>query len=128
MPDGWLRTGDIGRMDEEGYVYVVDRVKDMINVGGEKVYPRDVEEVLHRHPAVADAVVVGVPDPDFGEVVKAYIVLEPGFALSADEVVAYLKPALAWFKLPRLVEFIAAIPRSASGKALRRQLRTRGVA
>jgi long-chain acyl-CoA synthetase len=126
MPDGWLRTGDIGRIDEEGYVYVVDRAKDMINLGGEKVFPHDVEEVLHRHPAVADAVVVGVPDPDFGEAVKAYIVLEPGFAWSADEVIAYLKPILARFKLPRQVEFITAIPRSASGKVLRRQLRTRG--
>ena len=125
-PDGWFRTGDLVRMDEEGYVYIVDRAKDMINVGGEKVYPRDVEEVLHRHPAVADAVVVGVPDPDFGELVKAYIVLKPGLAWSADEVIAYLKPVLASFKLPRLVEFIAAIPRSASGKALRRLLRSQG--
>jgi long-chain acyl-CoA synthetase len=125
-PDGWFRTGDLVRMDEEGYVYIVDRVKDMINVGGEKVYPRDVEEVLHRHPAVVDAVVVGVPDPDFGELVKAYIVLKPGFAWSADEVIAYLKPILASFKLPRLVEFVAAIPRSASGKVLRRLLRTQG--
>jgi len=125
-PDGWFRTGDLVRMDEEGYVYIVDRVKDMINVGGEKVYPRDVEEVLHRHPAVADAVVVGVPDPDLSELVKAYIVLKPGLAWSADEVIAYLKPVLASFKLPRLVEFIAAIPRSASGKALRRLLRSQG--
>ena len=123
-PDGWFRTGDLVRIDEEGYVYIVDRVKDMINVGGEKVYPRDVEEVLHRHPAVVDAVVVGVPDPDFGELVKAYIVLKPGFAWSADEVIAHLKPILASFKLPRLVEFVAAIPRSASGKVLRRLLRS----
>ena len=125
-PDGWFRTGDLVRIDEEGYVYIVDRVKDMINVGGEKVYPRDVEEVLHRHPAVVDAVVVGVPDPDFGELVKAYIVLKPGFAWSADEVIAHLKPILASFKLPRLVEFVAAIPRSASGKVLRRLLRSQG--
>ncbi len=122
-PDGWFHTGDLARMDEEGYVYIVDRAKDM---SGEKVYPRDLEEVLHRHPAVADAVLVGVPDPDLGELVKAYIVLKPGLAWSADEVIAYLKPALASFKLPRLVEFIAAIPRSASGKALRRLLCTQG--
>ena len=114
--DGWFHTGDLVRMDEEGYVYIVDRAKDMINVGGEKVYPRDVEEVLHRHPAVADAVVVGVPDPDLGELVKAYIVLKPGLAWSADEVIAYLKLVLASFKLPRLVEFIAAIPRSARAR------------
>jgi long-chain acyl-CoA synthetase len=122
-PDGWFRTGDLVRMDEEGYVYIVDRAKDMINVGGEKVYPRDVEEVLHRHPAVADAVVVGVPDPDLGEMVKAYIALKPGHAWTADEVIGYLKPVLASFKVPRLVEFVEAIPRSASGKALRRLLR-----
>src|SRR5512135_237743 len=125
-PDGWFRTGDLVRMDEEGYVYIVDRAKDMINVGGEKVYPRDVEEVLHRHPAVADAVVVGVPDPDLGEMVKAYIALKPGHAWTADEVIDYLKPVLALFKVPRLVKFVEAIPRSASGKALRRLLRDRG--
>ncbi|HEV3167955.1 MAG TPA: AMP-binding protein, partial [Isosphaeraceae bacterium] len=122
-PDGWFKTGDIVRIDEEGYVYIVDRLKDMINVAGEKVYPRDVEEVLHRHPAVADAVVVGIPDADRGEVVKALVALKPGCAWSADEVIAYLKPALASYKLPRVVEFVDAVPRSASGKALRRLLR-----
>ena len=91
-PDGWFKTGDLVRIDDEGYVYIVDRAKDMINVGGEKVYPRDVEELLHRHPAVADAVVVGVPDPDLGEVVKAYVALNPGHVLTADEVIAYLRP------------------------------------
>jgi long-chain acyl-CoA synthetase len=123
LPDGWFRTGDIVRMDEEGYVFIVDRAKDMINVGGEKVYPRDVEEVLHRHPAVADAVIVGVPDHDLGEVVKAYVALKPGRTCSAEEVLAFLKPSLASFKLPKHVEFVASIPRSASGKALRRLLR-----
>ena len=80
-------------MDEEGYVTIVDRAKDMINVGGEKVYPRDVEEVLHRHPAVADAVVVGIPDPDLGEVVKTLVALNPGKSLTSDELIAYLRPA-----------------------------------
>ena len=121
--DGWFRTGDIVRIDGDGYVFIVDRAKDMINVGGEKVYPRDVEEVLHRHPAVADAVVVGVPDPDRGETVKAFIALKPGHSWTAEEVIAYLKPVLATFKVPRLVEFVDAVPRSASGKALRRLLR-----
>jgi len=123
-PDGWFRTGDIVRIDADGYVYIVDRVKDMINVGGEKVYPRDVEEVLHRHPAVADAVVVGIPDPNLGEVVKAYVALKPDQTWTADSVVDYLRPELAAFKLPRCVEFIPEIPRSVSGKALRRLLRT----
>jgi long-chain acyl-CoA synthetase len=122
-PDGWFRTGDIVRIDEDGYVYIVDRVKDMINCGGMKVYPRDVEEVLHRHPAVADAVVVGVPDPSRGEVVKAYIALNPGHTWTADEVIDHLRPSLASYKLPRAVEFVDVIPRSPSGKALRRLLR-----
>jgi long-chain acyl-CoA synthetase len=121
--DGWFRTGDLAMIDADGYVTIVDRVKDMINVGGEKVYPRDVEEVLHRHPAVADAVVVGIPDPDLGEVVKTLVALNPGQTLSAEEVVAYLRPHLARFKLPRVVEFVDVVPRSASGKALRRLLR-----
>jgi acyl-CoA synthetase (AMP-forming)/AMP-acid ligase II len=121
--DGWFKTGDLARIDEEGYVWIVDRAKDMINVGGEKVYPRDVEELLHRHPAVADAVVVGVPDADLGEVVKAVVALNPGQAWTADELVAYLRPSLARFKLPRAVEFVDAVPRSPSGKALRRLLR-----
>jgi long-chain acyl-CoA synthetase len=121
--DGWFKTGDVVRIDDEGYVYIVDRAKDMINVGGEKVYPRDVEELLHRHPAVADAVVVGILDPDLGEVVKALVVRGPGQALSADEVIAYLRPLVARFKVPRVVEFVDAVPRSPSGKALRRLLR-----
>jgi long-chain acyl-CoA synthetase len=121
--DGWFRTGDLVRMDEEGYVYIVDRAKDMINVGGSKVYPRDVEEVLHRHPAVADAVVIGVPDPDLGEVAKAFVVLKPGQSWTSDEAIAYLRPVLASYKVPRTVEFVEAVLRSASGKALRRLLR-----
>ncbi len=123
--DGWFKTGDIARIDENGYVFIVDRAKDMINVGGEKVYPRDVEELLHRHPAVADAVVIGIPDPDRGEVVKAFIVLKSEHSWACDEVVEYLKPQVASFKVPRSIEFIDAIPRSASGKALRRLLRQR---
>jgi long-chain acyl-CoA synthetase len=122
-PDGWFRTGDIARIDADGYVYITDRLKDMINVGGEKVYPRDVEEVLHRHPAVADAVVMGVPDPDRGEVVKAFVVRRPGVACTADELVEFLRPVVSAFKLPREIEFTEEIPRSPSGKALRRLLR-----
>jgi long-chain acyl-CoA synthetase len=121
--DGWFKTGDLVTMDDDGYVTIVDRAKDMINVGGEKVYPRDVEEVLHKHPAVADAVVLGVADPDFGEVVKTLVALNPGASLTGDELIAYLRPQLARYKLPRIVEFVAAVPRSPSGKALRRLLR-----
>lgn len=123
VADGWFRTGDIVRIDADGYVHIVDRVKDMINVGGEKVYPRDVEEVIFRHPAVADAVVLAAPDAVLGEVPRAVIALKPGAELSAEELIAFLRPSLATFKLPRAVEFVATIPRSASGKALRRLLR-----
>jgi acyl-CoA synthetase (AMP-forming)/AMP-acid ligase II len=123
LPGGWFRTGDVVCMDEEGYVFIVDRVKDMINVGGEKVYPRELEELLYRHPAVADAAVVGVPDPDRGEVVKAYVALKPGCTCSADDLICFLRSSLASFKLPRSVEFVASVPRSPSGKALRRLLR-----
>jgi long-chain acyl-CoA synthetase len=121
--DGWFCTGDVARIDADGYVYIVDRLKDMINVGGEKVYPRDVEEVLHRHPAVADAVVVGVPDEDRGEAVKAYVVRRPGVACTADDLIDALRPVLASYKVPREIEFTEEIPRSPSGKALRRLLR-----
>ncbi len=121
--EGWFRTGDIVRMDHEGYVFIVDRAKDMINVGGEKVYPRDVEEVLFRHPAVGDAVVVAASDPILGEIPRAVVALKPGAEVSAEELLAFLRPVLATFKLPRDIEFVSAVPRSASGKALRRLLR-----
>ena len=123
VADGWFRTGDIVRMDADGYVFIVDRAKDMINVGGEKVYPRDVEEVLFRHPAVGDAVVVAAPDPILGEIPRAVVALKPEADVSAEELIAFLRPVLATFKLPRDVEFVSTIPRSASGKALRRLLR-----
>jgi long-chain acyl-CoA synthetase len=122
-PDGWFRTGDIAKVEPDGYVYIVDRLKDMINVGGEKVYPRDVEEVLYRHPAVADAVVIGVPDPDRGEAVKAFVVRKPGTACTPGDLIEFLRPHVAAFKVPREVEFTEEIPRSPSGKALRRLLR-----
>lgn len=123
VAEGWFRTGDIVRMDTEGYVYIVDRAKDMINVGGEKVYPRDVEEVLFRHPAIADAAIVGVPDAVLGEVPRAVIALRPGSNVSAEELIAFLRPVLATFKLPRTIEFVDIVPRSPSGKVLRRLLR-----
>lgn len=123
VADGWFRTGDIARMDTEGYVYIVDRAKDMINVGGEKVYPRDVEEVLFRHPAVSDAAVVAASDSILGEAPRAVVALKSGMELSAEELIAFLRPVLATFKLPRAVEFVSVVPRSASGKVLRRLFR-----
>ena len=122
MHDGWLRTGDISRMDSDGYFYVVDRRKDMIDASGFKVFPREVEEVLLMHPAVREAVVAGVPDAYRGETVKAFVVLRPGESASAEEIVEFSRLHLAAFKVPRKVEFRAELPKSMVGKYLRRVL------
>lgn len=121
--DGWLLTGDLARMDEEGYFYIVDRKKDVIIAGGFNIYPREVEEVLFEHPAVQEAVVLGVPDAYRGETVRAYVVLKQGKAVTRDELVSYCREHLAAYKVPRQVEFVADLPKSISGKVLRRVLR-----
>lgn len=121
--DGWLYTGDIATRDEEGYYYIVDRKKDMIIASGYNVYPREVEEILYRHPAIQEAVVIGVPDAYRGETVKAIIVLKDGAALSEDEVIAYCRQYMAAYKVPRAVEFRDSLPKSAVGKILRRALK-----
>ncbi|MGW0608083.1 AMP-binding protein [Streptomyces sp. NPDC002640] len=123
FPDGELRTGDIGFMDEQGWLYVVDRKKDMINASGFKVWPREVEDVLYTHPAVREAAVVGVPDGYRGETVKAYISLRPGAEATGEELAAYCKERLAAYKYPRLVEILPDLPKTATGKILRRELR-----
>ncbi len=120
--DGWLRTGDIARMDGDGYFYVVDRRKDMIDASGFKVFPREVEEVLLMHPAVREAVVAGVPDAYRGETVKAFVVLRPGEPASAEDIVDFCRLHLAAFKVPRKVEFRNELPKSLVGKYLRRVL------
>jgi long-chain acyl-CoA synthetase len=125
FPDGELRTGDIGFMDEQGWLYVVDRKKDMINASGFKVWPREVEDVLYTHPAVREAAVVGIPDGYRGESVKAYISLRPGTAADPDELAVYCKERLAAYKYPRQVEILPDLPKTASGKILRRELRSR---
>jgi len=122
---GWLHSGDIGRMDEEGYVYIVDRVKDMINVSGFKVWPAEVENVLYRHPAVKELAVYGVADPVKGEKVSVAIVLKEGASASAEEIIAYCREKLAVYKAPERVDFIAELPKSATGKILKRILRDR---
>ncbi|MFJ6461991.1 class I adenylate-forming enzyme family protein [Streptomyces sp. NPDC091387] len=124
FPDGELRTGDIGFMDREGWLYVVDRKKDMINASGFKVWPREVEDVLYTHPAVREAAVVGVPDAYRGETVRAYVSLRPGSAVEPDELGAYCKERLAAYKYPREVEILTELPKTASGKILRRELRS----
>jgi len=123
LTDGWLRTGDIARIDSDGYAYIVDRKKDMVNVSGMKVYPREVEEVLYQHPAVAEAAVIGVPDPTHGEVVKAFVVKKPGVTVSAEELIAFVRGQIAHYKAPRSVEFRDSLPRSGVQKVLRRVLR-----
>jgi long-chain acyl-CoA synthetase len=122
-PDGWLRTGDICTVDPEGYFYVVDRKKDMINASGFKVLPREVEEVLFTHPKVMEAAVAGIPHPERGDdTVKAYIVLKPGETATAEEIRSFCKGQLAHYKVPRVVEFRDELPKTAVGKVLRRQL------
>jgi long-chain acyl-CoA synthetase len=120
--DGWLYTGDIVRMDEDGYFYVVDRKKEMIIVSGFKVYPREVDEILYAHPAVLEAAAVGVPHASKGEVVKAFVVLKPGASATAHEIVDHCRANLAPYKVPVEVAFRDELPKTLIGKVLRRQL------
>ncbi len=121
--DGWFRTGDAGMVDAEGYLYIQDRIKDMIITGGENVYPAQVESALYSHPDIADIAVIGIPDEKWGEAVKAVIVAKPGSDLSESDVIAYAKDQIAGFKCPKSVDFIEMLPRNPSGKILRRELR-----
>ncbi|NJN19737.1 MAG: long-chain fatty acid--CoA ligase [Oscillochloris sp.] len=121
--DGWLRSGDIGYLDEDGYCYITDRKKDLIIVGGFNVFPREVEQVLLRHPRVRDGVVIGIPDAYAGERVKAYVVREPGATLTEAELLAFLHKRLTSYKVPALIEFRTELPRTMIGKVLRRALR-----
>jgi fatty-acyl-CoA synthase len=123
LAGGWMHTGDAGTLDAEGYLYLQDRVKDMIVSGGENVYPREVENVLFSHPAVADAAVIGVPDAKWGEAVKAIVVLRPGAAASAEALLAHCRGRLGGYKCPRSVDFVDALPRNPSGKVLKKDLR-----
>ncbi|OFW57971.1 MAG: long-chain fatty acid--CoA ligase [Candidatus Solincola sediminis] len=123
LRDGWLFTGDVGTMDEDGYFYIVDRKKDMIIAGGFNIYPREIDEVLYEHPKVQEAVAVGIPDEYRGETVKAYVVLKPEEECSEEEIIAFCKERLASFKAPRVVEFRAELPKTLVGKVLRRALR-----
>ena len=125
IPGGALHTGDVGFMDADGWFYVVDRKKDQINAAGFKVWPREVEDVLYGHPAVREAAVVGVPDAYRGETVKAYVSLRPGEDVEADELIAFCREHMAAYKYPRQIEFVDELPRTASGKVLRRVLRDR---
>jgi long-chain acyl-CoA synthetase len=125
MRDGWLHTGDLGRLDADGYLYLVDRAKDMIVSGGENVYSTEVEDVLYRHPKVHKASVIGVPDPRTGEALKAFVVLRPGMEATEDEIVAWARDpvnGLTSYRVPKLVEFRDSLPETLVGKVLRRTL------
>jgi long-chain acyl-CoA synthetase len=120
---GWLHTGDMGYYDEQGYIYIVDRKKDMIISGGENVYPREVEEILYQHPAVLEAAVIGIPDPYWVEMVHAIVVTKKGATTTAAELIAFCKKNIASYKAPKSVEFVVALPRNSAGKILKRELK-----
>jgi len=121
--DGWLRTGDAASQDEEGFVYIQDRYKDMIVSGGENVFPAEVENVLSGHPRVAEVAVIGLPHPRWGETVTAVVVAAPGPALEPCDLIAFARARLAHYKSPTRVEVLEELPKSASGKILKRELR-----
>lgn len=123
IEDGWLHTGDIGYLDEDGYLYIVERKKDLIIRGGQNVYPRDSEEILAQHPAIMEVAVVGIPSEKFGEEVKAFVALKSGQNVSADELIVYTQQYLANYKTPAYIEFIEALPRNTVGKINKRALR-----
>ena len=121
--DGWLRTGDAGYLDDDGYLYMHDRVKDMIISGGENVYPAEVEDAVYSHPAVEDVAVIGVPDDKWGEAIKAFVVVKDDVEVSADDIIRFARTRIAKFKCPKTIDFIDRLPRNPSGKILRRELR-----
>jgi acyl-CoA synthetase (AMP-forming)/AMP-acid ligase II len=121
--EGWLHTGDIGHLDDEGFLYIVDRLKELIKYKGFQVAPAELEGLLLTHPSIVDAAVIGLPDVEAGEIPKAFVVATPGSALTAEEVMGYVAEHVASYKKVRVVEFLEAIPKSASGKILRRELR-----
>lgn len=121
--DGWLRTGDAGYLDEDGYLFIHDRVKDMIISGGENIYPAEVESAVYGHPDVAEVAVIGVPDEKWGEAVKAVVAPKPGVTPDPEAIIAFARTRIAHFKAPKSVDFVPALPRNASGKILRRELR-----
>jgi acyl-CoA synthetase (AMP-forming)/AMP-acid ligase II len=123
LRNGWLHTGDLARMDEDGYIYIVERKNDMIISGGVNIYPREIEEVLYSHPAVSEASVIGLPDEHWGEVVKAVIVLEGDAKATEAEIIEFCGQRLAGYKKPKSVDFWEALPKSSTGKILTKEIR-----
>lgn len=128
LTDGWLHTGDIAKMDTEGYFYIVDRKKDMIISGGYNVYPRDIEEVFYEHPKVQEACTIGIPHPSRGEAAKAFVVLKEGETATEEELIQYCEGKLAKYKLPTEIEFRKELPKTNVGKILRKDLRAEELA
>jgi long-chain acyl-CoA synthetase len=122
-PDGWLKTGDVAYKDKDGFYYLHDRVMDMIVSGGENIYPAEVENAVMAYPAVADCAVIGVPSGQWGETVKAIVVLAPGATVTPAELIEFTRARIAGYKVPRTVDFADALPRNPSGKVLKRELR-----
>jgi acyl-CoA synthetase (AMP-forming)/AMP-acid ligase II len=125
LKDGWLHTGDLGRFDEQGYLYIVDRKDDLIISGGVNIYPREVEEVLYQHPSVFEASVIGVPDDYWGEAVKAIIVPKENVVISEEDIIKFCGERLAGYKKPKSVEFWKELPKNPQGKILKRDIRKR---
>ena len=123
IKDNWFHTGDIGRMDEDGYFYIVDRLKDMVNISGFNVYPTEVENVIYQHQAVAEVAVYGVPDLVKGEMVRANIVLKPGHTLTEEQIIKFCSERMATYKMPKAFKFVRSIPKNPTGKILKRRLR-----
>lgn len=123
LKDGWIYTRDIGRMDDQGYIFLVDRQSEMIISGGLNIYPQEVEQVLYQHPAVLEAAVFGVPDEKWGETIKAAVVLKAGTKASAEDLIEFCKSRLASYKKPTSIDFFTELPKSDTGKILRRRLR-----
>ena len=123
LRNGWLHTGDIGYADEDGYLYITDRKKDLIIRGGENIYPKEIENVLHMHPQVLEAGVVGIPDPVYGEAVKAFVVLKTPAAATEEHLMNFCREKLPAYKRPKSIQFMDSLPKSAVGKILRRELR-----
>jgi len=121
--NGWLDTGDMGYMDDTGYLFIMDRSKDMIISGGENIYPREIEEVLIKHPAVGEVSVIGVPDARWGEAIKAVVALVPGQSFTEQELIAFCKENIASYKKPKSVAFVEKLPKNNYGKILKRELR-----
>jgi long-chain acyl-CoA synthetase len=122
MRGGWLHTGDLARMDDDGYIYIVDRKKDLIIRGGYNVYPREIEEVLYTHKAISEAAVIGIPHDDLGEEIAAVIVLKPGAEATGEELRQYVKAQVAPYKYPRVIKFVDEFPKTAAGKILKRAI------